>query len=85
PDRAYGRADWDLIFRAFVDVGKTVQSDRLGFENDDDLIGTGLGLEFQLSRNFSARMDWAIALQEASNLDVKVGSNRFHFIFTVLY
>lgn len=87
PDQPYGRADWDLIFRAFLDVGRTINSDPLFFEEDHTLVGTGVGLELVVLQNFSARMDWGVALRDLDTGDEEVdaGDSRFHFVFTLLY
>jgi hemolysin activation/secretion protein len=87
PEQPYGRADWDLIFRAFVDAGRTMNSDPLFFEEDHTLVGTGVGLELVVLQNLSVRADWGVALKdlESGDNDVEAGDNRFHFVFTVLY
>jgi hemolysin activation/secretion protein len=84
PEAAYGKADWDLILKAFFDVGTTIQTDRLGFEQDDTLIGTGVGVELQFKQNLTLRLDWGFVLSEIEN-EVDVGDNRVHVVFTVLY
>jgi hemolysin activation/secretion protein len=88
PQQAFGRPDWDLIFRGFVDVGRTVQTDRLVFERNNTLVGTGIGVEFQFMQNFTARMDWGVALRDVESVDeerTQAGDNRFHFVFTASY
>lgn len=85
PQQQFGRPDWDLVLRAFVDAARVTNSDRLSFERDETLVGAGLGAELLLYQNVSVRMDWGMALEEVQNQDVKVGSNRFHFVFTVLF
>jgi hemolysin activation/secretion protein len=84
PEAPYGKADWDLILKAFFDVGTTIQTDRLGFEQDDTLIGTGVGVEIQFKQNLTLRLDWGFVLSEIEN-EVDVGDNRVHVVFTVLY
>ncbi len=84
----YGRADWDLIFRGFVDVGQTYINDNPGAEFENTLVGTGVGLELLIKQNISLRMDWGIALTDVKDTigdTVTAGSNRFHFVFTFLY
>ncbi|GMV25394.1 MAG: hypothetical protein AMXMBFR58_14250 [Phycisphaerae bacterium] len=95
PPGPYGRPDWDLILRAFVDVGHTTNSNiQPAFESDETLVGAGLGAELQIARNLNFRVDWGIALDEIDGrsedgapLDspVSAGSNRFHIAFTLLY
>ncbi|MCW5775194.1 MAG: ShlB/FhaC/HecB family hemolysin secretion/activation protein [Phycisphaeraceae bacterium] len=84
PQQAYGRPDWDLILRGFVDAARVVNSDRQAFERDEDMLGAGVGVELLLYRNVSVRMDWAAAIEEIEG-KVKSGSNRFHFVFTFLF
>ena len=84
PEAAYGKADWDLIFKGFVDVGQTVQTDKLSFEEDDTLVGVGVGVELQFKQNATLRLDWGFALSDVGN-EVNSGDNRLHVVFTVLY
>lgn len=85
PQQQYGRPDWDLVLRAFVDGARVVNSNRLPFERDEALLGAGVGAELLLYQNVSVRMDWGMALEDVENQNVKVGSNRFHFVFTLLF
>jgi hemolysin activation/secretion protein len=89
PDQDYGITDWDLIARAFLDVGRTVINKPLSFEKDQTLVGGGLGLEFQLQRNVIIRADWGVALEGLrdflGNPIVRSGSSRLHFIATLSY
>ncbi len=85
PQYTYGRPDWDLILRAFVDVGRSMNNDRFFFESNETLIGAGIGVEFQVKRNLSARLDWGFALSDVDRADVESGDNRVHFIGTLAY
>ena len=91
PQQAYGQADWDLILRAFTDVGRAINSRRESVERDETLWGAGLGAELQIMRNFSVRVDWGVALQNAKTDNsadpnvTTVGSNRFHIVATLLF
>lgn len=89
PQQDYGRADWDLIFRAFIDVGQTVNSDPRPGESDETLAGAGIGAELQVKRNLNLRLDWGVALQEVGSEQqddlVEAGNNEFHFSATLLY
>lgn len=89
PQQDYGRADWDLIFRAFLDVGQTVNSDPRPGESDETLVGAGIGAELQIKRNLNLRLDWGVALQEVGSEQqddlVESGNNEFHFSATLLY
>lgn len=84
PQHVYGRPDWDLILRGFVDVARVMQTDRQPFERDETLIGTGVGVEFLFRRNLNLRVDWGIALKELPGR-VKSGSSRVHFVGTILF
>lgn len=86
PQQPYGRADWDLIFRAFIDVGRTVNNQREPYEVNGTLVGTGVGLEFMFKQNLSVRLDWGVALYNLEGpTPVEPGYNRLNFILTVLY
>ena len=71
PQQVYGRPDWDLILRAFVDVGRTRRNRRvvdLGDfainERHQTLVGAGVGAELTIGRYIRARVDWAAALKD---------------------
>lgn len=89
PQYAYGPTDWDLIARAFVDVGRTMNSDRESFEVDQTLVGAGVGLELSITRRFNVRADLGFALEELNNADgsnlVERGDMQLHFVGTVVY
>ncbi len=93
PQQVYGRPDWDLTLRAFVDVGRSIRnsrpSDAAGAsEFDQTLIGAGVGAELQIKSNFRARIDWATALNETvGRIDnpSKVGDSKVHVLFSILY
>src|SRR5205814_774423 len=55
PQQAFGRADWDLIFKGFVDAARTEISHPRTGENDHTLLGAGVGAELQVKRNVSLR------------------------------
>lgn len=83
PEAVYGRPDWDLIFKAFVDYAFMDVSDELAFETDENLLGTGLGIELALKNNVNIRADWGFALQDAGQTDR--GDSQFHFVLTLVY
>ncbi len=89
PQNVYGRPDWDLILRGFVDAARTMNSDRRDFEVDHTLIGAGVGIEVAIRRNFNVRVDWGFALNGLENSIgesiVNSGSSRVHFAATILY
>lgn len=84
PDRPLGRPDWDLIFKGFIDAAQVVNNSRQSFEDDQSLVGAGVGVELQLKQNFNFQVYWGVALTDVPG-EVDAGDNRFHFIFTVLY
>lgn len=87
PQEAFGRADWDLIFKGFVDAGTVLVSGSTPGEDNYTLIGTGVGAELQVKRNLVARLDWGLALTDVDDPANRVdsGDNRFHFLLTLLY
>ncbi len=99
PQQVYGRPDWDLILRGFVDAGATVRNQRelsvSNVELNQTLVGAGVGLELFLGRFVRARVDWGHGLYDrvtcASNALVCPDEDRidpkgtFHFLFSVSY
>lgn len=89
PQFAYGPTDWDWTLKAFVDVGRTINSDRQTFETDHTLVGAGIGTEISYKRNLSLRLDWGFALHgledSSGNKLVDSGDNRLHAVLTVVY
>ena len=79
----YGQPDWDLILKGFVDIGQTNVHDRTVGEQDENLLGVGVGAELQVRRNLNLRLDYGWALQDAG--DVDEGDTRLHLQATVLY
>ena len=72
PQQVYGRPDWDLIFRAFVDAGRSIRNNRqlaVGTELDQTLVGAGVGLELVIRSNLRARIDWARGIYQSVNCD----------------
>ena len=79
PQQVYGRPDWDLIFRAFVDVGQSIRNNRqlsVGTELDQTLIGAGVGLELVLRSNLRARVDWARGIYQSINCNPTTSSGQ---------
>ncbi len=72
PQQVYGRPDWDLIFRAFVDAGKSIRNNAqlgVGAEVDQTLVGAGVGLELVFRGNLRARVDWARGVYQSVQCD----------------
>jgi hemolysin activation/secretion protein len=84
PAQTYGKPDWDLIPRAFVDAAHVINNDRTSFENNSTLVGTGVGLELQYKQHFNIRLDWGVALNDVED-EVRSGDSRLHFSATLLY
>ena len=86
PRYAYDRPDWDLILRAFVDFGATFYgSSDFGEEEDETLLGTGLGAELRLKENYSFRLDWGVALIDMENDEAEAGDNELHLMATIAF
>lgn len=86
----FGSADWDLIFSAFVDIGRVAVQNALFFESDETLIGAGVGVEAQLRRNLTVRLQYAMAFtrigeQVSPFVATDVGDSRLHFAATFVY
>ncbi|MGQ0627051.1 MAG: hypothetical protein ACT4PL_03005 [Phycisphaerales bacterium] len=86
PQQAYGRPDWDLILRGFLDVAKTFNSERLSFEDDQSLVGAGAGIELLFNRevNLDMRLDLGVAL-DAVEGKAEAGDIRLHFSATIAF
>ena len=68
PQQVYGRPDWDLILRVFIDGGKSIRNNpqlATGTELDQTLVGAGVGLEFVFRGNLRARVDWARGIYQS--------------------
>ncbi len=87
PDQPLGRPDWDLVLRAFFDIGRVTQNDIVVGEYEETLAGAGVGVEFTFKRNLIARADWGWALEDAFNGQTTVtsGSSQIHLSLTLLY
>ena len=87
PQEPFGRADWDLIFKGFLDVGSTDIAFAQPGEDSYTLVGTGVGVEFQFKRYLTARLDWGFALEDVRDggTDVTAGDSRVHVSLTFLY
>ena len=87
PQSPCGRPDWDFIIKGFFDAGRTVLNERMPFEKNFTLLGTGAGLEFVLKRNVVISGDWGISLNKFSSVSETVdsGNNQFYFSATLLY
>ena len=85
PEHVWGRPDWDLIFRVFVDSAFVHASDAFGFEPNETLLSAGGGIELQILRNLSLRFDAGFALSDLSDGRTRRGDSELYLVGTVLY
>jgi len=87
PSEEFGRTDWDLIAKGFVDVGVTDVSFPQPGEQEQTLVGVGVGAEFHFKRYLTARLDWGFAVNDVEQPTERVdaGDNELHFMLTILY
>ena len=85
PPYVWGRPDWDLIFRVFVDSAIVHASDAFGFEPNETLVGAGGGVELQILRNLSIRFDAGFALSDLSDGSTRRGDSELYLVGTLLY
>ena len=87
PQTVYGRPDWDLIFRAFVDYGYARNIRAYSWEDNQSLCGAGIGFEFQFKQNVTLRADYGIALKsvDSDTKDIRSGDGFLHVVTTFLY
>ncbi|MBV1929264.1 MAG: hypothetical protein KUG81_07110, partial [Gammaproteobacteria bacterium] len=80
--RPYGSADWDVIFKGFIDAARLGVNDAPFFERAETLVGVGVGLETQLKSNLTLKLDYGMALTnlgEGAGRTTNVGDTRLHF------
>jgi len=73
PQQVYGRPDWDLILRGFVDAGQTIRNrPELGTapEYNETLVGAGVGLELLIKGRIRARADWGRGIYQSWTCDI---------------
>jgi hemolysin activation/secretion protein len=87
PQEPFGRADWDLIFKGFLDAGVTDVSAAVPGEDSYTLVGAGVGVELQIKRYLTARLEWGFALADVDQpgAETDTGDNRVHFLITGVY
>ncbi|HPG24299.1 MAG TPA: hypothetical protein PLW10_01575 [Myxococcota bacterium] len=93
PQQVYGRPDWDLTFRAFLDAGRAIRNHQSAVasginEVDQTLLGAGLGAELTFRGNLRARIDWATALLDTNgdiSRSTEAGDSEIHVLFSILY
>ncbi|MEZ4333985.1 MAG: hypothetical protein R3F35_19705 [Myxococcota bacterium] len=93
PQQVYGRPDWDLMLRAFVDAGRAERNDRRSSgtgagEYNQTLVGAGIGAELVFRSNLRARVDYAFALKDTNGTlsnPAHVGDSALHVLVSLLY
>jgi hemolysin activation/secretion protein len=85
PQYVYGTPDWDLVLKGFLDLGYSEIAEPLSFEDNETLIGAGIGLELLYRRNLNVRVDWGFALDDLEVAGVDQGANRLYFVATLLF
>jgi hemolysin activation/secretion protein len=83
PDQRYSRPDWDFVAKGFIDAARVTYSQRESFEEDETLVGVGVGIDLVYKRNFTVRVDYGIPLIDAGPNEA--GNGRFNFVGTILY
>jgi hemolysin activation/secretion protein len=84
PQFGYGATDWDLILRAFIDIGRSENSDRKSYEFDETLVGAGVGVQLQVLRNLDLRLDLGFPLQDLESRN-DLDSARLSFVGTLAF
>ncbi len=86
PQQAYGRPDWDLVLRGFVDAARTENNQAAVNEFDQSLLSAGFGFEVQFRRNLNVRVDYGFVLEGLEgSTSVERGDGRIHFVGTLLF
>ena len=85
PQHTFGYPDWDLQLKAFVDWGRVENSDQLNYENDETLLGAGLGIDLQILSNLNASLEWGRALKDLDSQGIDKGNDEIHFSLTLMY
>ena len=89
PQQVYGRHDWDLVIRTFVDLGYTDrEGDSEVSEFDQLLVSAGIGLEADFMGKARVRVDWARGIQATHTNSVGFSpiakGGEFHSLFSIL-
>ncbi len=90
PQQVYGRPDWDLVIRTFLDLGYTDrEGDREVAEFDQLLVSAGIGLEADFMGKARVRVDWARGIKETHSNSAGFSpidkGGEFHFLFSIMY
>jgi hemolysin activation/secretion protein len=90
PQTDFGGTDWDLILRGFLDAASVYTARRnadAGEDAYDTLWGAGVGMEVQIRRNFTARVDLGFVLKDVDEVEAnyEAGDSQWHISATLLY
>jgi len=87
PQQVYGHTDWDLILKTFFDIGKANNFEKLPRPLEDNyfLMSCGLGMELQVLRNLTVRLDYGVALRGIDAREVDAGDQRLHVVATLSF
>ena len=89
PQHVWSAPDWDLILRVFADAARVEASHSTDSEHDETLLSAGGGIELQILRNLTLRVDVGHVLSELSALHAvgrsTQGDTRAHLAATLLY
>ncbi len=74
-------ASWDLVPKAFVDIGRTTYNDAFSYEKDRTLTSAGVGLNLRIRKNLFAQIDVGVPLKSMDNgtESVDKGDAMVHF------
>lgn len=79
------KKNWELVFKAFGDAGKTFSNKRTPGEVNTGLVGAGVGLELFIRKNFIIRGEYGVALKHVPYLGIEVGSGRGYMSASLIY
>ena len=88
PQQVYGIPDWDLIVRGFFDIGRTLKHKQIAGEQNDTLMGVGVGVELNVLDRLILSFDWGSALSRARKntpVEIDKGSSEAYFSATLVY
>jgi hypothetical protein len=88
PQQVFGIPDWDLIVKGFFDVGRTIKHDQTAGEQNETLMGVGVGVELNILDRLILSFDWGSALRKARKktlVEIDSGSSEAYFSATLVY
>ncbi|MEI6242622.1 MAG: ShlB/FhaC/HecB family hemolysin secretion/activation protein [Chlamydiota bacterium] len=89
PEYKGGPTDWDLIFRAFLDVGRVTNNKKMIGEVNSTLTGAGIGLELIILENLFIRGDWGFRIKSVKSPNLRdfygKGNSRGYLSLTLVF